>query len=91
MIKSHGKDTASFVIGDMEEAVIRGREMLSKLRRRWVCEYGALRIDIPDCTPKQREEYKKLKAEYLELLQLANSMESRPKEGDGFVTFPLNL
>ncbi|MCQ9087359.1 hypothetical protein [Vibrio alginolyticus] len=91
MIKSHGKDTASFVIGDMEEAVIRGREMLPKLRRRWVCKYGALRIDIPDCTPKQREEYKKLKAEYLELLQLANSMESRPKEGYGFVTFPLNL
>ncbi|XEV13634.1 hypothetical protein ACBZ90_01665 [Vibrio alginolyticus] len=91
MRNGHGKDTASFVIGDMEEAVIRGREMLPKLRRRWVCKYGALRIDIPDCMPKQREEYKKLKAEYLELLQLANSMENRPKEGYGFVTFPLNL
>ncbi len=91
MRKSHGKDTASFVIGDMEEAVIRGREMLPKLRRRWMCKYGALRTEIPDCTPQQREYYKKLKAKYLELQQLANSMESRPKEEFCFEVFPLNL
>ncbi|MCG9699659.1 hypothetical protein L1D19_05870 [Vibrio natriegens] len=91
MRNGHCKDTASFVIGDMEEAVIRGIDMLPRLRRRWMSKYGALRTEIPDCTPKQREEYKKLKAKYLELLQLANSMESRPREDHGFVTFPLNL
>ncbi|TNZ90875.1 hypothetical protein CGK40_19840 [Vibrio parahaemolyticus] len=91
MRKSHGKDTASFVISDMEEAVVRGREMLPKLRRRWMCKYGALRTDIPDCTPQQREYFKKLKKKYLELQQLANSMESQPIEDYGFVTFPLNL
>ncbi len=85
------KDTASFVISDIEEAVIRGREMLPRLRRRWMSKYGALRTEIPDCTPQQREYYKKLKAKYLELQQLANSMESRPKEDHGFETFPLNL
>ncbi|HHC7130480.1 TPA: hypothetical protein ACN37W_004313 [Vibrio parahaemolyticus] len=91
MRQAHGKDTASFVISDIENAVIRGRKMIPKLRRRWICKYGALRTDTPSCTPEQREKFNQLKAEYLELLQLANSMGNHSKETFDFAVFPLNL
>ncbi|EGR2272137.1 TPA: hypothetical protein N2902_000960 [Vibrio parahaemolyticus] len=64
----HGIDTAPFVITDLEEAVTKGRQMLPKLRRRWMCKYGGLRTDTPTCTAQQREKFKKLKAEYLKML-----------------------
>ncbi|EGQ8145885.1 hypothetical protein EIB96_10620 [Vibrio parahaemolyticus] len=64
----HRIDTALFVIADLEEAVTKGRQMLPNLRRRWMCKYGGLRTDIPTCTADQREELKKLKAEYLKML-----------------------
>ncbi|EHV5554577.1 hypothetical protein K0W35_001197 [Vibrio parahaemolyticus] len=61
-------DTASFVIADLEEAVTKGRQMLPNLRRRWLCKFGALRLEAPDCTAEEREKFKKLKAEYLKML-----------------------
>ncbi len=64
----HDTDTASFVIADLEEAVTKGRQMLPNLRRRWICKYGGLRTEAPACTAREREKFKKLKAEYLKML-----------------------
>ncbi|EID0698882.1 hypothetical protein HYO12_05650 [Vibrio parahaemolyticus] len=86
---------ASLVIDDFAKAVADGITMLPKFPRRWMCKYGALITERPNFSKDevvQRELFKKLKSEYLEMQKQASiAIEIKNTPKDGYSGIQLHL
>ncbi|MGD1456955.1 hypothetical protein [Vibrio harveyi] len=88
------KDVSAVVIEDLANAVAAGLNMLPKFPRRWLCKYGDIKTDAPTfskSTPENREIFKKLKSEYLEMLEQAQGVEIKTSPRERYAGIPLNL
>lgn len=91
MRKRHETDAMSFVFSDLEEAVSKGRTMLPRFPRRWLCKYGDIRLEAPNVSREQREKLKTLKAEYQEMVKAASKVEISINRRDRYAGIPLHL
>lgn len=69
-------DISGIVIDNLAQAVADGVKLLPKFPRRWLCKHGDIKLDSPNFPknfPERKEIFKKLKAEYLEMLEEAQS------------------